>query len=358
MTITRHVSGRATADARLVAPAAPLAPAPVARLRLRAGDLALVMPGESVHIGQPILVQARERLLLELPTRGEFAGLPSGAELDLAQVATLRGAGRGAPRHGDRACLLYVGGDRVARVVLARSPMTVLSPVDGIVEDVVAGHISLRAAGIGLRGHVGWGQPVVGRVILAVASPDAELRSGAVDISAAGGILVAGARLDIEALTRARAIGVAGIICGGVVGRELQQLDESDVRQRAALHAITPFAILALDGYGRRPIPTFAWDVLAAAAADERSVGILPDARLAVVAGDPSTLALASWPPDAVRVAAGDGAGRVGRLVGLAGQIRRAGGTYQNSGHVTFGATAEAPAGRRLVALADLERLG
>ncbi len=224
-------------------------------------------------------------------------------------------------------------------------------------EEVTASHITLRATGVGLRGPVAWGQPVVGRVILAVPSPDAELRSGAVDISAAGGILVAGARLDIEALTRARAIGVAGIICGGVVGRELQQLEESDRRQRASVHALTPFAILALDGYGRRPIPTLAWDLLAAAAAEERQLGILPDARLAVVAGDPATLPTSEWPADAVRVAAGDGAGRAGRLVGLAGPIRRPGGGYQSAGYVAFGATIDAPAERRLFALADLERL-
>ena len=281
-----------------------------------------------------------------------------GAELDLGQLQSARGIGRDQPRPGDRAYLLYIGADRIARVVLARSPVTMTSPIDGIAEEVTASHIALRASGIGLRGPVGWGQPVVGRVVLAVASPDAELRSGAVDISAAGSILVAGARLDIEALTRARAIGVAGIICGGVVGRELQQLDESDVRQRAALHALTPFAILALDGFGRRPIPTLAWDLLAAAAADERLVGILPDARLAVVGGDPATLALSSWPSDAVRVAAGEGAGRAGRLVGLAGPVRRPGGLYQSAGYVAFGATADTPAGRRLVPLADLERLG
>ncbi|MCY7418743.1 MAG: hypothetical protein LH650_09650, partial [Chloroflexi bacterium] len=74
--------------------------------------------------------------------------------------------------------------------------------------------------------------------------------------------------------------------------------------------------------------------------------------------GDPSTLQLSWGPPDAVRGAAGDGAGRAGRLVGLAGPVRRAGGVYQSSGHVAFGATTEAPAGRRLIALADLERLG
>ena len=310
-----------------------------------------------VKVGQPVMTQARESYLLEVPVRGEMADLLPGAEIDLAQIQA-KGIGREQPRPGDQASLLYVGADRIARVVLARSPVTMISPIEGIAEEVTASHISVRASGVGLRGPVGWGQPVVGRVVLAVASPDAELRSGAVDISAAGAILVAGARLDIEALTRARAIGVAGIICGGVVGRELQQLDESDVRQRAALHAITPFAILALDGYGRRPIPTLAWDLLAAAAADERQVGILPAARLAVVGGDPSTLALSSWPADAVRLASGDGSGRAGRLVGLSGPVRRPGGQYQSSGYVVLGATADAPTGRRLVALADLERLG
>ena len=359
MTVARRVGpGSTAADARLVAPAEPLAPAPVARFRLRPGDRSLVVPGELVQVGQPLLTQARETALLEVPLRSDLGDLIPGAELDLAQVQWTKGIGREQPRPGDRAYLLYVGADRIARVVLARAPQTMTSPIEGVAEEVTASHVSVRASGIGLRGPVGWGQPVVGRVVLAVASPDAELRSGAVDISAAGAILVAGARLDIEALTRARAIGVAGIICGGVVGRELQQLEESDVRQRAALHAITPFAILALDGFGRRPIPTVAWDLLAAAAADERQVGILPAAGLAVVAGDPATLSLSSWPPDAVRSASGDGAGRAGRLVGLAGPVRRPGGMYQSSGHVVFGATPEAPAARRLVALADLERLG
>jgi len=358
MTVARRPTLGAAADARLVAPAEPLAPAPVARLRLRPGDHPLVVAGELVQVGQPVMTQARETFLVEVPVRGDLGDRPPGAELDLALLQSGRSIGRELPRPGDRAYLLYIGADRIARVVLARAPATMTSPIEGIAEEVTACHISLRASGIGLRGPVGWGQPVVGRVVLAVASPDAELRSGAVDISAAGAILVAGARLDIEALTRARAIGVAGIICGGVVGRELQQLDESDVRQRAALHAINPFAILALDGFGRRPIPTLAWDLLAAAAADERLVGILPAARLAVVTGDPATLPLSSWPVDAVRLASGEGAGRMGRLVGLAGLVRRPGGMYQSSGYVSLGATPDAPAVRRVVALADLERLG
>jgi hypothetical protein len=356
--VRRETAGRIAAGTRLVATAEPLAPAPLASIRLRPGDRSLVVPGEPVIVGQPVVAQARETELLEVPLRGELDEVPSGTEVDLAQLPIPRGVGRQQPRPGDRAYLMYVGVDRIARIVLARTPSVVASPVEGVTESVTAGHVGIRASGIGLRGPVGWGQPVVGRVIMGVSAPDAELRSGAVDISAAGSILVAGARLDIEALTRARAIGVAGILCGGVVGRELQQLEESDVRQRASLHTVTPFAILALDGYGRRPIPTLAWDLLLAAAADDRGVGILPDARLAVVGGDPSTLAISSWPPDAVRVSAGERAGQAGRLVGVAGPIRRPGGLYQSSGYVAFGSTPDAPAARRLIPLADLERLG
>ncbi len=358
MTLARHRTPTAAgAIARLVAPAEALAPAPVARLRFRVGDRALVAPGELVSVGQPVMEQAQDTTLLETSLRGEVDALVPGAEIDLAQLQSNK-SGRAGIRPGERAVLLYVGVDRVARIALVRHSLVVTSPVDGVVEEVAASHISLRAAGIGLRGPVGWGQPVVGRVIVAVAAPDAELRAGAVDISAAGGILVAGARLNIEALTRARAIGVAGIICGGVVGRELQQLEESDERQRASIHAVTPFAILALDGYGRRPIPARAWDLLIAAASDDRLMAIVPDARLAIVGGDPATLSVTRWPRDAVRIAAGDGAGRIGRLAGLAGPVRRPGGIYLASGHVGLRATPESPAVRRVVALADLERLG
>ena len=158
---------------------------------------------------------------------------------------------------GDRVRMLFVGTDGTARLAVGRSPRVLSSPVDGTVEAVGAGRLAIRAEGIGLAAAVGWGEPVHGRLLMGVASPDAELRASSIDIGAAGSILVAGARLDIEALTRARAIGVAGVICGGVVGRELRQLEESDIRQRASLHAASPFAVLTLDGYGRRTLPSW-----------------------------------------------------------------------------------------------------
>ena len=135
-----------------------------------------------------------------------------------------------------------------------RAPEVVASPLTGVVAEVAAGHVGVAAHGTVLRGRVGWGRPVHGRLIIGVSGPEAELRAPTIDIAMAGSILVAGARIDIEALTRARAIGVAGIIVGGIVGREAGQLAEADRRQRAALHAANPFGLVALDGYGRRVI--------------------------------------------------------------------------------------------------------
>lgn len=348
---------------RLVVPAPRPMPGPEVRLRLEPGDRALVTTGEEVRAGQDVLERPRERLRLELPLRPdmtELARVEPGSELDPELFGVSRSVtmvGRPQVRRGDRVFLLYVEPDRAAHAVVARTPEPVASPVDGIVVAVGADGLLIRANGLGLRGPVGWGQPVLGRVVIGVTGPDEELRASAVDISAAGAVLVAGARLDIEAVTRARAIGVAGILCGGAVGRELRQLEESDERQRASLHAATPFALLALDGFGRRPMPIITWDLLVAAAAEGSQVAVVPEAGLAVVPAPPDDR-LTQWAPDAVRITAGDGAGLTGRLVGLAGPVRRPGGSYQPAGYVVTPATGEGAARRRVVNLSDLERLG
>lgn len=339
---------------RFISPADHPMLAPLARLRLRPADRPLVGLGDAVASGQPLIEHCRETFLLEVPSRGALAELLPGDEVDLALLPHGGPIGRVHARPGDRARLLFTGPDGTARVALGRSPQIIASPVDGEVEEFEAGHLGIRSGGIGLAGRIGWGQPVRGRLLLGVTSPDAELRASAIDIAAAGSILVAGARLDIEALTRARAIGVAGIICGGLVGRELRQLEESDVRQRAALHPTAPFAVVALDGYGRRIVPTHAWELLVAAAG--RPVGLFPDSRLAIVGGEVGDLHLPEHVAGEVRITSGEGAGRVARLVGLAGPVRRPGGMYLACGFIEETGPDGTPR-RRIVPLSDLERM-
>jgi hypothetical protein len=318
-------------------------------------DRVLVDVGARVGLGQPLLERCRETVMVEWPSRPAIAGLKAGDIIDVAHLEGLGGSAHGA-RPGDRARLVFHGPDGRDRVALGRHPAIVTSPVEGTVESVAAGSVTVLADGLGLRSDVGWGHPVYGPLLIGVSSPDAELRASAIDIAGAGAIVVAGARLDIEALTRARAIGAAGIICGGIVGRELRQLEESDRRQRAALHAAAPFALIALDGYGRRPIPGPLWDLLVAAAG--RPVGLIPESQACVVSGDPEPLlAAAVRDPQDVRLAGGEGLGLEGKLVGLAGPVRLPGGLYAAAGFVDM-PDPDGRAERRVVPLADLERFG
>lgn len=328
---------------------------PLVTLRIHLADRTLVQEGDSVELGQPVMERCRETVMADLLSRPGWASLRPGDSIDAAHLEG-SGAGSPGPRPGDRARLMFHGPDGRDRIALGRHISILTSPVNGTVEAISAGALSIRASGLGLHADVGWGLPVSGPLVIGVPSPDAELRSSAVDIGAAGAIVLAGARLDIEALTRARAIGAAGIICGGIVGRELRQLEESDRRQRAALHAATSFALIALDGYGRRPIPGPLWDLFVAAAG--RKVGLIPEARTCVIGGDPRPLLEAAIrEPQAVRIAAGDGLGLEGRLVGLAGAVRQAGGLYAPGGYVDLPGPDGAPV-RRVIPLADLERFG
>lgn len=327
----------------------------IVRFRLHAADRALVAEGDSVMPGMPLYERCRETHVAEVAHRGEIAGLRPGDEADPAWVPASGFLGRHVAEPDDLVRVLSLTPDGRAQLAIGRAPEVVASPVAGTVVEVGAGHIAVEAYGLVLRGRVGWGRPVVGRLVVAVSGPEAELRSPAIDIGMAGSILLAGARIDIEALTRARAIGVAGIIAGGIVGREAGQLAEADVRQRAALHAANPFGIVALEGYGRRVISSPDWELLVSAAG--AVVGLVPAQELVVV--DPAAGIGLPPPPgrSAVIVTAGDRAGGVATIAGLVGPYRHDGGVYHPSGAIEE-ADRDGVRRRRIVPLSDLERLG
>ncbi len=128
------------------------------------------------------------------------------------------------------------------------------TPVAGIVRDVRPGtSITIRAAGRGIRGVVALGGPTRGRISLA-SGPEGGLRPGALDVGMAGSILVVDARVDAETLTRARAMGVRGVIVAGLASKERRDFLASEARQRAALHRLPPYAVLVMDGATRRPM--------------------------------------------------------------------------------------------------------
>ena len=143
------------------------------------------------------------------------------------------------------------------------------------------------------------------------------MRSGGLDVGSAGTILVVGSRVDAETLTRARAMGVRGVVVAGLSSKERRDFLASEARQRAALHRLPPFAVLVLDGATRRPLAGAVQAVLAALAGHE--VAIVTDPPMLVF--DLPNLVIPDPPVDLVRIRAGSLAGREGRFVEAIGRV-------------------------------------
>lgn len=342
--------------ARFVSVAAAPQRDPLLRVGMHLTDRPLVGPGQPVELRQPIIKRFLEQEIVEIPTTAAVVGMRPGDVLDQVPMPQTGRRGRRGPTETYRACVLEHGRDGITRLAAGRSEVTVLSPVVGFVEALVPGRLDIRAEGVGISGEVAWGRPSAGRIVIAAEAPDAETRATAIDASAAGAVLVAGSRIDIEAISRARAVGVAAIISGGVAGSDMRQLADSELRQQAALHAAVPFAFIALGGYGRAAIPRHLWDLLVAAAG--RPAGIMAESRLLVIGGDPSPiLTAAARSPGTVRVIGGERRDQEGRLVGLSGPRRWPGGLYTPGGFVEV-AAANGRRERVCLPLSSLERLG
>ncbi len=219
------------------------------------------------------------------------------------------------------------------------------SPVTGTVSAVVPGQgIVVAVVGRAVPGAFAAGIPTRGR--LEHVPGEAGLRA-ALDVGRAGAILVVDGRIDSEAIIRARAMGVRGVVVAGLAAKDLRDLRGSEARQRASLQPLAPFAVLALEGTARRPLPGPL--VALVAALEGREVAIVLDPPLLVF--DPSVGEIPSVAPDRVRIRGGSRAGAEGRWLGSVGLRRFAGGVHLEAGSVALD-----EGGVEVVPLADLER--
>ena len=317
---------------------------PVAWFALSPGDRALVAVGDEVAAGTAIAYRHRETRIEEVRRpEGALRAMPEpGGWWPGTQAVRGRvGGSRGTPA-GE---MLYEAGGRW-HIAVGEHPETLDAPADARVDAVRPGAgiaVRLHAAAVPGAGAVGG--PSRGRLV--ILPSDAELRGGSLDVSLAGAIVVVGARVDAETLTRARATGIRGIVVGGLSEKDRQDFLASEARQRAGYHGLAPFAVLTLDGALRRPIATPVRAVLEAI--EGREVAIVGDPPLLVF--DPEGMEIPEVPADLVRFRTGPAAGREGTWMGLAGTRRFRSGVHLAAGLVRLddGEEVAAPLG-------DLER--
>lgn len=317
------------------------------RIPLAPGDRPLVEAGATIRPGDPLVEHLRDPRVEEVAIRS-LDGEP--APMAGARWRAPAPTGRRARKATDGELLAPVPGQRDRwRIVTGDHRDPVASVVGGDVLGVQPGSgIHLRVAGLAIPASFAAGAATSGRLELAV-DPFGELRPGGIDVGRAGSILVVGSRIDAEALTRARAMGVRGIIVGSLAGKELRDFAASERRQQAALHPAPPFGVLVLDGALRRPIAspiTALFERLAG-----REVGLLVDPPALVF--DAPDVDLPEVAADWVRIRSGPNGGTEGRLVGLAGMRRFAANVHLDAAWVAI--DGEAPIA---IPLGDLERFG
>jgi hypothetical protein len=343
---------------------------PTIRVPLGPGDQALVMPGQGVVAGTPLVECTADPgledagRLAEIARQTRFGGPANGLGSSQAHPKEERRTPpspgkwwtsgderRGMPAKRDRprrlaGTLLFELEGRWFAAAGERHE-TIDSPAAGVVVEARSCiGITIKCDGVGIPGVVAGGQPARGR--LEVRLTEGELRDAALDTSQAGAVVVTGGRVSTEALTRARAMQIRGIVAGSVGHAELRDLAASEIRQRAALHSMTPFAVLGLDGYQRRPIASPVLAILSALAG--REVAILTDPAMLVL--EVKSVRLPDLAPDAIRVRSGQHAGREGRWLRSAGLHRFGAGMHLEAAHVLLG---DDPA-PTIVPLSDLER--
>jgi hypothetical protein len=233
----------------------------VHRVRIPVGATPLV---ESGHLVEPAEVIATRRA----PDEGASLAVAStlrcsaaaAAELLTARPGSLlaegdllasNGRGREVRVPCDCLFLAYDSGDGSALIAPLGATEPIVGHLRGEIGSVTPEAIEIRVAGALLTGVGGSGGAVHGELRVAVHEPGDELRASAIDTGTTGRILVGGSRASAETLTRARAMGVAGIVLGGVLDKELRDFEATQLRRREIGGAAGDFAVVLLEGFGK-----------------------------------------------------------------------------------------------------------
>jgi len=376
---------------------------PTIRYRLEPGDRALVAPGDAIVPGTPIAERTLEPELVEVGriisaddgrqsrqdgppaagAGGSLARLWADVEAEHAesrsssrQAMATRTARPGGPREERRRPPVpgkwwVGGGDRRGKPAGAganpRLGGTLLFEANGrwyaaagdrheIVESPVAGvvrearnaiEVTIEVAGAAIPGAIAAGEPSRGYLDVPRLT-DGDLWASVLDVGRAGAVVVAGTRVSAQAISRARAMSIRGLIAGSVGEGELRDLEASRQRQKASLTPSVSFGLIALDGHGRRPLATPILALLAAMAG--REVAVVTDPPLLVF--DVEEVPLPELPPDWIRARSGPHAGREGRWLRSAGSYRFRGGIHLEAAVVRFADETETT----IVPVTDLER--
>ncbi|HVR88078.1 MAG TPA: hypothetical protein VHG53_00860 [Candidatus Limnocylindria bacterium] len=225
---------------------------PVVGEAVRAGDVL----ASGTSLGSPVRVDGAERVGVEGADVGHVARVQVGANVEPGTVLARTG------RRFARAVTAPIAGRLVHRSAGGSfyiAPVTgtwrVCAAMDGVVTRSDDASVSVEGVAWSLPGIAAYGPDAIGELALGVDAPTDELAPGRVDVRLRGTILIGGARIAAEAITRAHACGVAGLVAGAAPAGGLRVVYGDEVTAFGGPTFEDRPTVLCLIGFGSGPLP-------------------------------------------------------------------------------------------------------
>jgi hypothetical protein len=171
--------------------------------------------------------------------------------------------------------------------VLLREPprvLELLAYVDGTVVEVQPRQgVTVEAQCSLVQGIFGIGGETSGILAIAVAKPDEALTPAHVKADMKGKIVVGGSFLSAETMARAKEIGVAGLVVGGIHDKDLRALLGYDLGVAITGTEQVGFTLILTEGFGTIPMAQKTFALLSAHAGEKAAISGATQIRAGVI---------------------------------------------------------------------------
>lgn len=171
--------------------------------------------------------------------------------------------------------------------VLLREPpriLDVLAYVDGTIVEVLPRQgVVVETACSLVQGIFGVGGETGGELVVGVSDPEQTLDPAHLRADMKGKVVVAGAFLSAETMARAKDIGVAGLIVGGIHDKDLRALLGYDLGVAITGTEQVGFTLILTEGFGTIPMAQKTFRLLSAHAGERASISGATQIRAGVI---------------------------------------------------------------------------
>jgi hypothetical protein len=142
-------------------------------------------------------------------------------------------------------------------------PVELFAYLDGTVVEAFPGQgVRVETTCAFIQGIFGIGGETWGEMVLAASSPDEDLTESLLTPHHAGKIVVGGAFAGAEVLARAKAVGIKGIVVGGMHDKDLRALLGYDLGVAITGTENVGFTLILTEGFGRIPMARKTFELL------------------------------------------------------------------------------------------------